>query len=167
MDWKYRLNNLFNENSKEYLVQYLIQNPKEIENLLMVMDEEERPAWRAAWVLDHLNQNAPDLLKPYLATICSRLKNTTFNGVRRSLLKILISTPTEINEDGELLDLCFQWVVSPAIPIAIRAHSMQFISDLLPAYPELKNEFQVSLQSVINDESKGVRGKARKILSSL
>lgn len=167
MDWKFRLDNLFDENSKDLLVQHLLQNPEEIRNLLTIMNEEERAAWRAAWVLDHLNQSEPLLLIPHLETISSILKTTKYNGVRRSLIKILISNPSATNDDGELLDLCFQWVSSPSIPVAIRAHAMQFIFNLLPTYPELKNEFQLTLETAINDERKGVRGKARKILSSL
>ena len=167
MDWKHRLNNLFDENSRDLLVRYLIQNPQEVKKLLALTKVDEKSAWRAAWILDHLNQTAPSVIKPHLNAICYRLKNTRYNGVRRSLLKILITNPSETNEDGELLDLCFQWVCSPTIPIAIRAHSMQFIYNLLPAYPELKNEFRLSLETAVNEESKGVRGKARKILSQL
>jgi len=167
MEWEHRLNNMFDDHSKDLLVQNLIKNPDEIQNLLKTMTKEEKPAWRAAWVLDHLNQNKPTLLKSHLKEINSILKVTRYNGVRRSLLKILITNPSANNDDGDLLDLCFQWVSSPSIPIAIRAHSMQFIFNLLPTYPELKNEFQLSLETAILDESKGVSGKARKILSSL
>ncbi|PWE00667.1 hypothetical protein [Marinilabilia rubra] len=167
MKWKYRLNNMFDENSKDFLIQYLIQKPEEIESLIKIMKVEEKTAWRAAWVLDHLNQNKPLLLKPHLKEINTILKATEYNGVRRSLLKILITNPCAKNDDGDLLDLCFQWIASPSVPIAIRAHSMQFIVNLLPAYPELKNEFQLSLETAIHDESKGVSGKARRILSSL
>ncbi|WP_234409080.1 hypothetical protein [Marinilabilia salmonicolor] len=83
------------------------------------------------------------------------------------MLKVIITAPTVIKEDGELLDLCFRWIVSPVIPIAVRAHSIQYVYDLLPEYPELENEFRHSLRSALDAGSKGVKAKAGKILSSL
>jgi len=168
MEWKQQLENLFNDNSRDFLVHSLVQKPGEIPNILKIIEEdEEKPAWRAAWVIDHLNQQKPQMVTPHLQSINRILKRTKYNGARRSLLKILVINPTNVNHDGELVDLCFQWVCSPAIPIAVRAYAMQFVYDMLPVYPELKNELKTSLETAIHDSSKGVRGKAKKILTML
>jgi hypothetical protein len=168
VNWKQQLHSLFDDQSKDLIVNYLISHPEEIHNIInLINDSDERPAWRAAWIIDHLNQNRPELVMPHLFQLANILKKTTYNGARRSLLKILITNPSPINEDGELVDLCFQWVISPSEPIAIRAYAMQFIFDLLSVYPDLKFELRSTLETVLDDESKGVRGKARKVLTWL
>lgn len=168
MEWKKQLENLFDDDSRDFLVHYLSRNPEELENIIRVIEEdEEKPAWRAAWVIDHLNQKNPRVVAPHLDSLSRILKQTKYNGARRSLLKILVINPTSVNHDGELVGLCFNWICSPAIPIAVRAYAMQFIHDMLPVYPELKNELKTSLETVIHDSSKGVRGKAKKILARL
>jgi hypothetical protein len=168
MNWKRQLNNIFEEQSKEFLVNSLIEKPDEIKKVLSIIDApDEKIAWRAAWLIDNVNQANPKLITRHLSKILDKTKKTKYNGVRRSLLKIIVTNPSRLNEDGELLELCFQWICSPSVPIAIRGHAMQFIYDLLPKYPELKNEFQTSLEAVVHDEGKGVRAKARKILSQI
>ncbi len=166
MDWENELNHLLEERNINWIVRYLLKTSGEIPQIICLMKSgNEKVAWRAAWVLDHVNMENPEISTPFLPEILQTLKKTSFNGVRRSLLRILVTNPTELNEDGEILDLCFKWIYSPAFPIAVRAHSMQFVFDLLPKYPELKNEFSHSLEFAMNDESKGVRSKARKLLA--
>ncbi len=168
MDWENELNDLLQERNIDDVVCYVLKNSGEIPLIVDLMkSENEKIAWRAAWVLDHINMQNPDLLFSFLHEILQILKQTTFNGIRRSLLRILITNPTELNEDGELLDLCLKWIHSPAFPIAVRAHSMQFVFDLLPKYPELQNEFTHLLEFALNDQSKGVRSRARKLLSAI
>ena len=168
MGWKYQLNRLFEEFSKEELLNALAANPEEVSLLIQIIESPpEKTAWRAAWIIDHFNQQYPELISPYLPELLRILKETAYNGARRSLLKIMISHPTMHSEDGELLDRCFHWTCSPSVPIAVRAHAMQYIHKLLPVYPELKNEFQICLESAVHDESKGVKGKAGKLLEKL
>ena len=165
MNWKTELNTLIEERNIEWVVQTLIDKPQEISQLVeLTKSDKEKIAWRAAWVIDHLNMQKPELISPFHPHLLQILKNAPFNGVRRSLLKIAVSAPPTIKEDGELLDLCFKWIYSPAFPIAVRVYSMQFVFDLLPRYPELKNEFCHSLEFALNDESKGVGSKASKLL---
>jgi hypothetical protein len=168
MDWESELNILLEERNITWLVSYLLNNRGEMPQIIdLINSGNEKIAWRAAWVLDHITMENPEISTPFFPEILQTLKQTPFNGVRRSLLRIMVTTPTELNEDGELLDLCFKWINSPAFPIAVRAHSMQFVFDLLPKYPELKNEFSHSLEFALDDESKGVRSKARKLLAGI
>lgn len=168
MNWEEELNILLEERSISQIVEYLLESPEQIPSLVKISKHEnEKIAWRAAWVLDHLNMQAPSLAEPFYPKFLQILKKTHFSGVRRSLLKIIITAPTVIKEDGELLDLCFKWIVSPDIPIAVRVNSMQYVHDLLPEYPELKNEFRHSLLLALDDQSKGVKARAGKILTNL
>ncbi|WP_291854949.1 hypothetical protein [Marinilabilia sp.] len=168
MNWEIELNTLLEERNIKWVVQSLIESPKDISQLLeLTKSENEKIAWRAAWVIDHLNMRNPELISPFLHDLLQILKNTHFNGVRRSLLKIAVTAPSSIKEDGEILDLCFKWIYSPAFPIAVRVYSMQFVFDLLPRYPELKNEFCHSLEFALVDQSKGIGSKARKLLMAI
>ncbi|PRZ00094.1 hypothetical protein [Marinilabilia salmonicolor] len=168
MNWEKELNILLEERKISQVVDYLFSSPEEIPQLIgLTKHRKKKTAWRAAWVIDHLNMQKPGVVAPFYPEIIQILKSTSFDGVRRSLLKVMLGAPVEKRDDGELLDLCFRWIVSPDIPIAVRVYSMQYVHDLLPEYPELKNEFRHSLLLALDDQSKGVKARAGRILSSL
>lgn len=168
MDWQCQLNKLFKTVSKEEVVRFISSHPEEIPNIIKtIKHKSERSAWRAAWIIDLLYRDDPSLIKPYIKELLNILIETPYNGVRRSLLKIIHSEPAPTTEDGRLLDKCFQWIVSPIIPTAVRVHAMQYVSQLLPSYPELKNEFILCLETALNDENKGIKTKARNLLKQI
>ncbi len=168
MVWDEYLRDLFADRIKEEALQLLQDRPSEIGALMgYISGQEEKLAWRAAWIIDHLNQKAPLLVRPYLPQLSAILKATPFNGVRRSLIKILVTNPTEVNEDGLLVDLCFRWMINPTIPTAVRAHAMKLVFNLLPHYPDLKGELKTSLEQACEEEAKGVQSCARKLLTKL
>ncbi|WP_444820521.1 hypothetical protein [Thermophagus sp. OGC60D27] len=168
MDWEYQLDHLFEEVNKQEIILFLSKHPEEIPKLIKTINHSpEKRAWRTAWIIDLLYRDEPALVTPYLADLRTILKATPFNGVRRSLLKIINSQKAISIEDGELLDKCFQWIISPAVPTAVRAHAMQYAINLLPSYPELKNELQLCLQTALHDEKKGIKAKARNLLKQI
>ena len=168
MDWDDFLQQLFAGRQKEEALALLQKQPGEISTLLRyVTVPDEKLAWRAAWIIDHLNQQAPQLIKPHLSRLCTILKTTSFNGVRRSLMKVLVTNPSPVNEDGLLVDLCFNWMVNPKIPTAVRAHAMKLVYNLLPIYPDLRGEFKTSLEVALEEEAKGVQSCARNLLAKL
>ncbi len=168
MEWEDYLRDLFAGSIKEEALAFLQKQPEEIGTLVgYISSPDEKLAWRAAWIIDHLNLQVPKLVGPYLPTLCSILKATSFNGVRRSLIKILVTNPTKVNEDGLLVDLCFKWMINPGIPTAVRAHSMKLVFGLLPVYPDLKGELKTSLELAVEEEAKGVQGCARNLLARL
>lgn len=168
MDWQYQLDKLFETVSKEEVVLFISSHPEEIPNMIKIIKQSsEKSAWRAAWIIDLIYRDKPSLIKPYIKELLNILLETPYNGVRRSLLKIIHSEPPSTTEDGRLLDKCFQWIVSPTIPTAVRVHAMHYISQLLPSYPELKNEFILCLETALNDENKGIKTKARNLLKQI
>jgi len=168
MDWENQLNHLFKELNKKEIVSFLSAHPIEISTLINVTSQSpERIAWRAAWIIDLLDRDKPELISPHIADLHIILKATPYNGVRRSLLKIINHHSPSSLEDGELLDKCFQWMITPTVPTAVRAHAMQYISQLLPSYPDLKREFELCLETALNDGNKGIKAKARNLLKQI
>jgi hypothetical protein len=136
--------------------------------LTEIMFEDVSPCnWRAAWVIDHVHQQAPELLDEWLPQFIAALPTVKSDGVKRIILRMATQLPVEQLEDGELIDLCFKWLKASTTPIASRAHCMQILHVVTKKYPELGNELALILEDIAITGSTGEKNKARKILKEL
>ena len=143
-------------------------NPQWIDLLSQIMLEDDAPYnWRAAWVIDHIHQQSPELLDEKLPLYIQSLHTIKSDGVKRHILKMASQLPVESIEDGSLIDLCFQWLQSSTTPIASRAHCMQLLYNVTQKYHDLANEFGLILETIAIDGSTGEKNKASKILKKI
>lgn len=152
----------------EAFANQLKQNPNSIPEMI---DQIENPnpivAWRAAWVIDKLVKNDPLIMLPYHLRLIKILKQTPSNGVRRHLTRILSSTPSQASEDGVLVDLCFEWILNPKIPVAVKVNAMQLILELCKIYPDLKPELRLTIEAGVENGTPAYKSCAKKILQNL
>jgi hypothetical protein len=161
------LNNLSQQFTKLLAVE-AANTPDLIPMLIETMYHQKHPLnWRAAWVIDHIQQHNKKLVEPYLPNFAQALQTCQNNSVKRHLLKMLSFGPIQNLEDGNIIDLCFKWLHSPLTPIASRAFCMQIIFRMIKVYPELANELALILPDIIQNGSKGEKNKATKILAKI
>lgn len=150
------------------MAQEVSSNPEWLAVLTDIMLSEHTPYnWRAAWVIDHVQQNTPEVIAPILPRLIAALPHITSNGVRRHILKMASTLPVDQLEDGELADICFKWLQNPATPIANRAHCMEILYRLTCRYHDLANELALILEEIIINGSKGEKNKAQKTLQKI
>ena len=68
---------------------------------------------------------------------------------------------------GITADICFSFLNSCQEPVAIRAHSMTILYNIVKKYPELKEELKVSIEDQIPYGSAGIKNRGNKILKAL
>ncbi len=120
--------------------------------------------WRAAWVIDHINQLKLGILQPYATDIEELFFHPTCNGVERHMIKILVEFPELYHENGLIIDRCFQLLKNSSTSIATRAHAMELLYQTTLEYPDLWTEFKLILDEIIINGSKGEKGKAQNII---
>jgi len=164
-------NHLLNNLSQQFtkiLAFEAVNSPDLLRMLIDTMNHQKHPLnWRAAWVIDHIQQHDKKLVEPYLPAFVKELHTCKNDSIRRHLLKMVAAGPIENLEDGDLIDLCFKWLQAPQTPIASRAICMDIIFRMLQIYPELANELALILPDIIQNGSKGERNKATKILAKI
>lgn len=144
---------------------------KDKANMAQLMEaffsNEYRLTQRAAWSVNFVYEQAPEMLNPYLKKMIKNLKQPVHDAVKRNTVRILqfVKIPTAL--EGEAVDVCFTLMADPKEAIAIKVFAMTVIFNLLPKYPELKNEFVVLIEDELPYASAAYKSRATKFLKKL
>jgi hypothetical protein len=124
---------------------------------------------RAAWVMDTMSEAAPELIHPYLDRLVDLLPCLRHEGLKRHALRILARSPLPEEEHrlGELIRLCFDWLLYPETAIAVKVHCMEILYRVSQREPDLKQELAETIEYRISEESAGFRNRGKKMLAKL
>ncbi len=138
-------------------------------NLLMeiILSEEYKHSWRAAYIMDKIYDESPELIHPFIDAFITNLPSLKNLSKKRHFLKLISQNQIPEEHMGFLLDFCIN-TLSSTEPPAVRVHAMQIlynISEILP-------DFKVELYSVIEHEieyhnTPGISSRGKKLLLKL
>ena len=152
----------------EFVAHCIGNSEKEFERLMdLVLHGKEPVVQRAAWAMDACIETHPELLLPYVETLIEVLPQFGNNGVRRQVVKALAVRDIPEGFEGVIVDLCFCWLQSPTIPVAIKVHCMQILANITAQYPDLAVELRTVINEQIPRNSAGFASRGRKILKFL
>ncbi|MEM0999607.1 MAG: hypothetical protein AAGN35_21295 [Bacteroidota bacterium] len=143
----------------------LIAAPTDLRPLLELLRAERPVASRTAWLISDLADLAPARVLPLLPEILAHRQTLDVPGLERSLAKWwhLCGIP-ELNL-GEATDLLFQWLADPKLNVSTKHHCLEALLPLMDHYPELRPEFILILEAVMDEHSAAFRKKAQKVLA--
>lgn len=150
------------------VIDYIIEQPSAIEELMeCFFDDEIRICQYAAWPVGILGEKHPEIISPYLPMMVSNLDNPKHDAVVRNTIRILqyIETPEEI--EGEVYERCFNYLVSPSSPVAVKVFSMSVLAKIAMKIPELKEELIIAIEDYKPFGTAGYQVRARKVLKML
>ncbi|MDR2036679.1 MAG: hypothetical protein LBQ60_02010 [Bacteroidales bacterium] len=122
---------------------------------------------RAAWAMTACLEKYPYLIDPYVGLLIERLPILKPDGVKRQVVKALSGLDIPEVAQGTLADICFEWLQSAEIQVAVKVHCMQILANLVTQYPDLATELQVAIREQIPRNSVAFASRAKKILSLL
>lgn len=172
LDWETWLTNeLLNNRSKQNataIAHIAATEPLLVEAIFSCAEKgTDKLDWRSAWVLDHLNQFAPEVVFPYLNRMILFLPSTKNDSIRRTYLKILGQQKIPEIHSGVLMDECFKLLQNPQSAIAVRVWCMNILVNFSIKYPEIKSELTPLLELVLQTGSGGEKSRARNMLKTL
>nr|WP_319398224.1 hypothetical protein [uncultured Carboxylicivirga sp.] len=129
--------------------------------------ENEKMAWRSAYLIDLIHDVNPSIIEPYLEQILTNVCNETNQSIKRHYLRILSQHNLNEMVNGIFVDVCFKWLGMDETPIAVKAHCMTILYNLCSAYPEMIPELRLVLENLLPYGSKGEINRAKKILLQL
>jgi len=147
---------------------FIIVHPYLIDELYhLIFSSDIKEQWRAAWLFEHIFLENEDLVQPFLKDMIRQFPTITNDGVKRHFSKILAFS--DINEilDGEIINTCFEWILSEKIPVAVKANCMHILYNATKKYPELKPELQIVLEEQFHNNTSGFKSRAKKILKEI
>jgi len=151
------------------LVRYIADFPEHLELIMTkVLDDSQPENWRAAWMVDKIHEQHPELVIPYLQTMTDFVLTTQNSGKKRHLLKLI--SMNEIREEylAILLNFCIEIFTNSAEPVAIRVHAMQTLFNIAQREPDFSGE----LIELIEHEMKyhgsaGLTSRGKKLVKKL
>jgi hypothetical protein len=121
----------------------------------LVLSHRPKLAERASWVLEKLSERNPGLLNASLPRLIDNLKQIPSSSTRRTLAKVLSLHTLPEAYEGAVLDFCLTMLEDPKEPVAVKANCMSLVFQLLPKYPELKNELFLLIEDQLPYQSVG------------
>lgn len=137
----------FGKNFAQDIAATVKQYPEDF-NLLysLIGSDEEKIAWRAAWVCECLSASYPEWFIPRYNEITGILLTSPYTGLRRCLLSILSTLPLPGQFPIQLYDYCIGQMLAPDEAIANQMLCIKLAYKLGSAESELWNELKVYLE---------------------
>ncbi|MCW3787631.1 hypothetical protein [Plebeiibacterium sediminum] len=150
------------------LTQYIIDRPhliEELYHLIFTCDKKEQ--WKAAWLFEHVYLEDKTIIRPFLKDMIKRFPNLQSDGVKRHFSKMLAYSDINNLLDGNFINICFDWLISEKIPVAVKANCMHILYNATKVYPELKPELKMILEEQFDNNTAGFKSRAKKILKEI
>jgi hypothetical protein len=123
---------------------------------------------RAAWPLSYAGIRFPTLVKKHFKKLVTNLQRSNLHdAIKRNTIRLLqeVELPEELT--GTMMNICFDYINSPAEKPAIKAFSLTVLENMTIKYPEIKPELKTIIEDRWDYETAAFRARARKILKKL
>lgn len=151
--------------------QWVSADSERFDMLMHLVSLNEEPiSRRAAWVATVDFPLRSDFMQAHLYQVVSDLPKYNHTGTTRCMLKVLSEVRFPSSLDGDLANLCFDWVENTQVPLAIRALSMEILYHISQREPDLKFELielfrnlgEISLDPAILSKTRIILSRLKK-----
>lgn len=116
----------------------------------------------ASWIAQHFYKKHPELFEEMAGIFRDFLFKATNHSIQRNLTHIFGDIKLRMEEDGEFLELLFEFLKSSDSLPALKLHSLRAIElQYLTTYPELIIELKIILDLHKEDSRPSVQGLIR------
>ena len=152
----------------EIVSQEIARNPEYFRTLISIaLHSQEQKSWRAAYLVDKIHDDFPNLLTPYLPDITTQLKNEKNSSKKRHFLKLISMNDINEKDYGFLVDHCLNELSSDEPP-AVRVHAMQILFNISEKEKELKPEILAAIEHEMEyHATAGILSRGRKLANKL
>lgn len=132
------------------------------------LNDEYRVVQRAGWPLSNAVITHPKLIKKHFSKLLKNLqKPKIHDAVKRNTIRLLQNIPVPVRFQGQVMDICFEYINSPTEAVAVKAFALTVLENLSKQYPEIQQELKTIIEDRWDYESAAFRSRAKKILKKL
>jgi hypothetical protein len=148
------------------IVRYVGHDKKRFAAFMKVFLEcDELVLQRAGWPLSYCIHNNPEFAGPYLGKLLELLqKPRIHNAVTRNIVRSLQVVNIPKRYQGQVMNICFDFIASPQQPPAIKAFSLTILEQLTDSYPDIIPELKLIIEDRWPHETPAFHSRAKKIL---
>jgi len=153
--------------TKESIIEAIHQKPELFEQFWsLAMNGTQPAAWRAAWVADSYDEKYPGHFQHHIPDICARVATEKNDGIRRSMLRILLRYPIPESLEYDLMGILFQYLFDGKTA-SDKVLPMKILFNMTKKYPELDRELYDSIEMQMELEGKAFVSAGNKIMTAL
>lgn len=140
--------------------------------------EDHGIAFRAAWLLENLFLQKPELYVDHLEYLISRIGEVKNSSCKRHYAKIMMHVTDKkghpaIKQKLSEIDLepvveqFFDWIIDPKILIAVKVFAAEAMFNVRDRYPWIKDELAEQLRFLMRDGTAAIQTRGKKLLALL
>ena len=151
------------------IVKWVGSNQQRFDELFnLFLHDEYRVVQRAGWPISNLVIVKPLLIQKHFAKLLKNVRKPGLHdAVKRNTVRLLQDITILKKFHGEVMDLCFNYIISPYEKVAVKAFSLTVLENLSKQYPEIKHELKTIIEDRWDFETAAFKSRAKKILKSL
>jgi hypothetical protein len=162
---------LLKGNSRSYtdFVAEIVTNRQELVGELweIYLSAEEPVSRRAAWIIDTASEDKPAWVEPYLHALVGKLTEFNHDGLKRHALRMIARMPFPIGKEADLLNITFEWLLSPTESVAVKMYCIQILYRLSATEPDILQELYDTIEFQMADGTPGFRSIATKMMQQI
>jgi len=168
MNYAEQLAEVHSRANTDHIANAIGNDPKEFKKIIQLIYTAEAPIpQRASWLLMVIARKHPELIKPYVVKLTDTIRDFKIDGIKRHILFALATQQIPEKQEGKTVDFCFEFILSPDAPVAVKVFSMEILSNLIKKYPDLKNELKAAIEDQLPKTTAAFHARARRILKIL
>lgn len=154
--------------NSDTIVKAVGNRPKEFAKLIELLYKGEAPIpQHVSWVIALLSKLHPELVVPYVHQLISSLKDFKIGGIRRNILNALCTQDIPKKEQGKLVSICFDFILSSSEPVAVKVLSLEILSNIAQKHPDLKTEIKAVIEDQLPKTTAAFHARAKHVLKRL
>ena len=173
------IKNTLSKSKVELLAQIAAKQANAVKEIIdLTFHQEEKIAFRAAWILENVYSNNPAAFVPSTTDFLVRFSSQDNLSARRHFGKILAlltkkNALPEIKEvlnqyqTDELVETAFAWLIDEKVPVAIKSHCLNILANFCPKHPWIKDELIQTIAYMVDVESIAFFAKVKQIRKQL
>jgi hypothetical protein len=166
------LESLKQEHSKKQtdrIVTFIGSDKKRFARLIgLFFEGEYRITQRAAWPLSYCVRAHPELIEPYFKHLLDNLKRKDIHvAVVRNTVRLLQDVTIPKKYQGRVMSTCFDFLLSPEKPIAVKAFSLSILCNLSKEHPDIGGELKLIIDEQWEHSTPAFRSRAKKALKMM
>ena len=131
----------------------------------LFLNDEYRVVQRAAWPVSYAVIAHPVFITKHWSSLIKNLqKPNLHNAVKRNSIRLLQAVAIPKKYQGQIMDICFRYVESPAEAVAVKAFSLTVLSNLAKLYPEILPELKLLIEDQLPHQTAAFRSRAKVLI---
>lgn len=129
--------------------------------------EDKMVCQRSSVIVEIISKKNPELITPFIGKMVAVFHQPKHHTQVRNVLRVFQHIALPEKYEGEVYEICFQFICSPQVPVAIRAFSITVCYHISTKYTALQNELIQIINSSLENAKPGFKSRAKIVLKEL